>query len=524
MSLCYSLSLLQSDGCAHQRSRECRAQESFRRNDLETAFIRAETVLKLLQDVLPRHHPRWRTAEPEQLATARRVSLLAFFYGVPLFFSDAQKFFFVLPPPQQQQFAEIGPLHTSLRHRLLERTAQYYAHVTSANPAPAANRASPALMLRNTISAAAGVYTDSSAPSATRGDPFGKARTSAKPVQAGPPRVNRLRQAAISGLARPTGATSLPEPGMDDPEGDGSLDRGVLDGLGQEGSGPTAEDPLALRREGRRIPRLADMVAHLATSTAPKHTRALAPHHYYSDHAKPSAPLALPGESDSDGEGRQNYYRGALSPQPPPAAPTPLHQVSDPPLLGRMPNGFPVPPVPPTPPSFLVLSATSHLPTMTPLPTPPVPPVPLSFTHNVITVSTPLASPHSDTAISYVSPPARIASPAASTTNGSGPDGLDSLKHSLDNSTVPASVLEVAPQAGSEPERDPPFSKTDETRSGGQLRRVILPAKLISHFIDVIAEDNTARKIETCGLLLGKEVRLWRNFFPKWFSALIRSR
>ncbi|KWU45098.1 Mov34-domain-containing protein [Rhodotorula sp. JG-1b] len=115
--------------------------------------------------------------------------------------------------------------------------------------------------------------------------------------------------------------------------------------------------------------------------------------------------------------------------------------LSDPPLLVRMPNGFPVPPIPPTPPSFLLnkpLSATSPpLPTMTPLPPPPVPP--------------------------------------------------------------------VAPQAESEPERAPPSSVTGENRSGGQLRRVILPAKLISHFIDVIAEANTARKIETCGLLLGKE-------------------
>ena len=429
-----------------------------------------------------------------------------------------KSFFFVLPHPQQQQFAEIGPLHTSLRHRLLERTAQDYAHVTSANPAPAANRASPALMLRNTISAAAGVYTDSSAPSATRGEPFGKSRPSSKPVQAGPPRVNRLRQAAISGLIRPTGATSLPEPGKDDPEGDGSLDWGQRDGLGQEGSGPTAEDPLALRREGRRVPRLADTVAHLATSAAAKSTRAFAPHHYYSDHAKPSEPLALPGESDSDGEGRRNYYRAALSPQPPPAAPAPLHQVSDPPLLVRMPNGFPVPPIPPTPPSFLLnkpLSATSPpLPTMTPLPPPPVPPVPPSFEHSLVTAPTPVNS-HSDTAFSSVSPPPRIASSAASTTNTPGPDKSDSSKPSLDNSTVLTPALKVAPQAESEPERAPPSSVTGENRSGGQLRRVILPAKLISHFIDVIAEANTARKIETCGLLLGKEVRLWRNVSPQ---------
>lgn len=120
-------------------------------------------------------------------------------------------------------------------------------------------------MLRNTISAAAGVYTDSSAPSASRGDSFDKLKALAKPVQTGPPRVNRLRnayasggQAAITDLTRPMGAPSLPEPGMDDPEGDGLLDRGSSDGPGQQGSGLNAEDPLALRREGRRVPRLAD--------------------------------------------------------------------------------------------------------------------------------------------------------------------------------------------------------------------------------------------------------------------------
>ncbi|TKA51865.1 hypothetical protein B0A53_05217, partial [Rhodotorula sp. CCFEE 5036] len=283
------------------------AQEGCRRNDLETAFIRAETVVKLLQDVLPRHHPRWRTAEPEQLITARR----------------------------------------------------YHARVTTANLSPAAHRASPALMLRNTISAAAGVYTDSSAPSASRGDSFDKLKALAKPVQTGPPRVNRLRnayasggQAAITDLTRPMGAPSLPEPGMDDPEGDGLLDRGSSDGPGQQGSGLNAEDPLALRREGRRVPRLADIVAHLATSAAPNPTRALAPHHYYSGNAKPSAPLALPGESDSDGEGQQKYYP---SEAPPPPGTSAFNVTrTDLPLLARMPNGFPVPPIPPTPPSFLL--------------------------------------------------------------------------------------------------------------------------------------------------------------------------
>ncbi|TKA50042.1 hypothetical protein B0A53_06484 [Rhodotorula sp. CCFEE 5036] len=173
-----------------------------------------------------------------------------------------------------------------------------------------------------------------------------------------------------------------------------------------------------------------------------------------------------------------------------------------------MPNGFPVPPIPPTPPSFLLQpqSATSpQLPTMTPLPPPPIPPVPPSFTHNVVAASIPPASPHSDTGVSSVSPPPRIASPAASTATTPGPDNLDSLKHSYGNSDVSAPVLEAVPVAGGETGRAPLSGTGEPRRSGGQLRRVILPAKLISHFVDIIAEANTARKIETCGLLLGKE-------------------
>lgn len=48
-------------------------RESLARDNLETAFVRAETVLKLLQDVLPRHHPRWHAATPEQLTSAQQV-------------------------------------------------------------------------------------------------------------------------------------------------------------------------------------------------------------------------------------------------------------------------------------------------------------------------------------------------------------------------------------------------------------------------------------------------------------------
>ncbi|GAA5862368.1 hypothetical protein JCM3774_002493 [Rhodotorula dairenensis] len=186
-------------------------RESLDRNDLETAFVRAETVLKLLQDVLPRHYPLWSSATPEQLRNA------------------------------QQHTGEVTPLHASLRSALLQRTAEYYAQcahgrsaATAASAAAdAASGSSPALMLRNTISAAAVVYTDSTAPRAAR-DPH--AARERPPPPPGPPRVNRLRNQGVpdSNTTSPVfGATSLSQtqnivPSLADETCKGRLRRVVL--------------------------------------------------------------------------------------------------------------------------------------------------------------------------------------------------------------------------------------------------------------------------------------------------------
>lgn len=50
-------------------------------------------------------------------------------------------------------------------------------------------------------------------------------------------------------------------------------------------------------------------------------------------------------------------------------------------------------------------------------------------------------------------------------------------------------------------------SLTAQTEGGAPLRPMFLPAGLISQFVE-IAQPNTDRNIETCGLLLGRLVSL----------------
>ncbi|KPV73864.1 uncharacterized protein RHOBADRAFT_16473 [Rhodotorula graminis WP1] len=50
----------------------------------------------------------------------------------------------------------------------------------------------------------------------------------------------------------------------------------------------------------------------------------------------------------------------------------------------------------------------------------------------------------------------------------------------------------------------PPAARNE---AGVVLRPVVLPSRLISHFMNVVAAHNTALNIETCGLLLGTQAR-----------------
>lgn len=56
---------------------------------------------------------------------------------------------------------------------------------------------------------------------------------------------------------------------------------------------------------------------------------------------------------------------------------------------------------------------------------------------------------------------------------------------------------------------------TARNKAGVPLRPVVLPSRLISHFMHVVAAHNTALNIETCGLLLGTQVRSVLLFPPR---------
>lgn len=47
----------------------------------QMAFVRVATVLKLLKEVLPFHHPDWRTLTAAQLDSVRQVRSLFFGFG-----------------------------------------------------------------------------------------------------------------------------------------------------------------------------------------------------------------------------------------------------------------------------------------------------------------------------------------------------------------------------------------------------------------------------------------------------------
>ncbi|GAA5988736.1 hypothetical protein JCM10908_006147 [Rhodotorula pacifica] len=430
------------------------ARDSLARNDPETAFIRAETILKLLQDVLPRHHPHWRASSQEQHAIAQRY------------------------------LSELAPLHASLRSFLIDRTARYYAHTAPAHSVTAAvaSGSSPALMLRNTISAAAGVYTDSTAPSRNTLAP--RARPS--PTPSGPPRINRLRHAyaqASSGAvpASSGGETTprLPEPGRDD--GEDYFGQAVQLVTG-EAAGPSAPDPLAPRREGRRIPRLAETVAHLAPSTHAPTVRGQYRHPPAG--AGPSGPLPMPGESDSDGEGQGRTAWTAAGA----AHLAPMSSASSPSWTGppsitsaHTPYMLPPPPIPPTPPAFLLAASQNNPLQFPPMPTPPIPP-------NIHSVQlSPSAHPGQGTptgdepapfaahaAATPLAIPSRL--PPALQSNSQYPSDPDEQPGNF----APATDAQSPPAEETAP---PATISRVHPRAEGPLRKVILPASLIRHFV-----------------------------------------
>lgn len=333
-----------------------------------------------------------------------------------------------------QHLATLRPLRDSLRDFLVARSAAYHA---AQNPTGTTTSSSPALMLRNTVTAATDRYTDSTAPPARRSGPVPE--TQGERPLSGPPRSNKLRRAYVEGgragiPAAMTTATLLPEPGARDEES-----THVASGA----AGSLGPDPLVPRREGRRVPRLADSVSHLAQRSSVS-TPAHSPYGSLTLQSAP-APLPLPGEGDSDEDPR-------------PALPPIGHPV-------QLRSG-PAPPV--------TAQDDYALAGMVTMPVPPVPPV----------------------------PPPSVMRWYAQTQSGNSETPAPASAPSLPEPSPEVKPAELPDRTDRFSAKEAPTKR----RTPGQLRKVLLPLGLVRHFVRVIAAENTAQNVETCALLLGRLV------------------
>ncbi|GAA5972406.1 hypothetical protein JCM11641_001830 [Rhodosporidiobolus odoratus] len=252
----------------------------------DMAFVRTATVLKLQRDVLPYHHPEWRTLPPDQQAEIR------------------------------QQSAAYAQSYTSLRTFLNQRSASFYALSTPLGVTASA----PALTLRNTVMPAASSYSDSSAPPSLRRAPEEGERQPRRSNVLGPepPRQNRIRKA----FGMRTGHSREKSDGSS--EGEPSPGGGGRIGLPAPGTaekdGEEKEWDLVGREEGR-IPRMGQGMPPPQMSPgvgngyvgapSPAYPSHLAPHPSPSPNSfygssggggGPGEAMPLPGDGDSDEE------------------------------------------------------------------------------------------------------------------------------------------------------------------------------------------------------------------------------
>ncbi|GAA5917040.1 hypothetical protein JCM8208_000765 [Rhodotorula glutinis] len=526
----------------------------------DMAFVRAATVLKLLKEVLPYHHPDWRALTAGQFESLR------------------------------QQAAAASAAHAELKNHLIARTTSFYASRSSASsfrastptptssPRPASH--SPALTLRNTVTTAATVYRDGPGPS--HGPPPAPGahprRSGLQAHDPAPPRANRIR-AAFSRAHSHSGSAAggaaggqasqgaLPEPGAAD-----DAHEDARSSLGH------SVDELVPRGQGRRIPKLGEAIGR--APPPPSGWRA-PPMSYEAAARQPSAPMPLLGdddgsEEDEDAEGTAgpgraevvaaawtragahaaawppaplvtppfgshdgpgwpvdpsrvgSYAESSARTAPPAAVPPPPFWPAAQPLLHAHPHQHLYPHPPPIPPPQPVVLGAHPPPSPCPSPAfpphliPPVPPFPPS-THPppshapppgpsappaTTPTHEPFVLPKHD---SLVSPPAPSApspapsspSPAPVSSFAGGRDGVGALGQSFAALAVREEQDGVrAGRGGGSGDVMEPVARNE---AGVPLRPVVLPSRLISHFMHVVAAHNTARNIETCGLLLGTQ-------------------
>ncbi|GAA5946778.1 hypothetical protein JCM3765_002013 [Sporobolomyces pararoseus] len=179
------------------------AQEAkvyYNENNVDLAFVRTATVLKLASQVLPRYHPDWHSLSPAQKVDIAKLA------------------------------SDYSQNYEALKHSLLSRSAAYYASVRATQ----GSNFNPALSLRNTVQPSSMSMTDSGKseeyyrslmPNSAVAEKKGKGTTG--------PKSNKLRKAFgmrgrtqsqksagsskdLEGMIK----THLPAPGTEEKEGE----------------------------------------------------------------------------------------------------------------------------------------------------------------------------------------------------------------------------------------------------------------------------------------------------------------
>ncbi|GAA6011037.1 hypothetical protein JCM11491_005917 [Sporobolomyces phaffii] len=546
------------------------AQEAkvyFKEGNIDLAFVRTATVLRLSSQVLPQYHPGWPGLSPTQKVDIAQLA------------------------------SDYSQNYDALKQSLIARSA---AHFASVRTTP--SNYNPALSLRNTVqpssmsmqeSGKSEEYYRSLLPQATfpTDGKKGKAANGPKP--------NKLRKAfGMKGRTesqRSVGSSKdmeaavtrsrLPAPGTEDREGEWDVN----------------EDRATVELATTELPR--SLAESRPTSTLPLPGEDDSDYEYEGDDNRTSITYAntasIPPTPDWS-QLRSTYsldpnlppthssptYSNPVLPGPPhplPSSYTPAHAAQS--LAFSQPSPaippFPVrPPLPPTPPIEFRSqksngSSTPTYPVTAPVPPkPPTPPVPPQYPLVPTPISTPFSIPASPSLQSErpsstasatteplritkvvpplpSAPPNQLPSPSASQFSRGYPETLaspalstaPSLHRSSSIASVPFELYGLPPRRRSSqcserrstrgsglqtlneigealPEEtgsETPMSAEDDgagtwlarTEAGNPLRPIFLPSRLIGRFLD-IARTNTEKNIETCGLLLG---RLSRNEF-----------
>ncbi|GAA6045229.1 hypothetical protein NBRC10513_007616 [Rhodotorula toruloides] len=530
----------------------CRAQVYQEEGNYDMAFVRVATILKLLHDVLPRLHPEWRTLSSDQLgAIHQRIATFSSTHASLKSYLVARTTTYYSSLSSSSHPTSSPSPALTLRNTITPAATTY-----TDSTAPPPRLPPPGEVPAGAHPRRAGA----------RERNEGERRTAMGELRRGLEGMRGLGRPLV-GVGTKERAEerrgALPIPG------DEADDEAFALETRSTGTGDLL--PRAQGRRIPKLgesfvspsPPAASASAASTSHAGPAYPSFLAPASLALGSAltnEPSAPLPLPGEGESDEEysdgAEEQHYDTSYPPAQPantsplaPAYPQYLGPSPAPPMqrhytatsLNPQPalQLQPHQPLPPQPPQHL----TPPIP-----PFPPVPPVPpSSFTpphlHPFPSSNNPLPSAQPHPPVPPFPPPPQPSAPpnfpsipAPSAPAYPSPDGtslaptaLPPLTHDAplpaalgrSRSLSLASTVSRREKAGDvrgglggvvevethEAAEDADSSTLATTESGAPLRTLFLPEGLISDFTDTVAARNTARNIETCGLLLGKLAR-----------------